>query len=251
MKVALQVYTIREHLQDLAGFTDSMAKVAEIGYRYVELAGVGAAVSIEDQKKVCDANGLTIVATHTGYDGYRDDLAGVIAKHELLGASYAGVGGLPGELRTGEGYAQAAVEMSGWADKLAEAGLGFVYHNHHLEFQKFDGRPAMDILFEGSSANLGSELDVYWVQYGGASPVAWINKLAGRVPLVHAKDYAIIEREPTFAEVGEGNLEWPAIIAASEAAGAKYLIVEEDTCTRPSMESIAISFKNLQAMGLC
>ena len=141
--------------------------------------------------------------------------------------------------------------MGEWAEKLAEVGLGFAYHNHHMEFQKFDGRFAMDILFDGTSPKLTSELDVYWVQYGGASPVAWIDKLAGRLQLLHCKDYAIIEHDPTFAEVGEGNLEWPAIFAAAAKAGTEYLIVEEDTCTRPCMESVAISFKNLQAFGMC
>jgi sugar phosphate isomerase/epimerase len=251
MKVTLQVYTIREHLKDLEGFTASMAKVAEIGYKYVELAGVGASVSAEDQKKVCDANGLAIVSSHTPYNQFADDMAGVVAKHQLLGAKFTGVGGLPGELRSAEGYASAAAQMDEWAAALAEHGIGFAYHNHHMEFQKFDGRLAMDILFESTSPKLTSELDLYWVQYGGASPVTWINKLAGRVPLLHFKDYEVIGGEPTFAEVGEGNLDWPAILVAAEAAGTQYVIVEEDTCTRPCIESIEISYKNLQAMGLC
>ena len=250
MKVALQVYTIRDHFTDFDGFAAAMKKVGEIGYQYVELAGVGA-VSYEDQKKVCDDNGLTIIGTHAGYGAFAEDLDAVVANHQLLGAEFAIIPGLPGELRTGEGYAQVAKQMSEWADQLAEQGLGFAYHNHHMEFQKFGDRLAMDILFEDSSPNVGSELDTYWVQYGGGSPVACIRKLSGRVPLLHLKDYAIIEHEPTFAEVGEGNLEWGDIFAAAQDAGTKYLGVEEDRCTRPSMESIAISFRNLQAMGMC
>jgi len=250
MKVALQVYTIREHLADLDGFADAMKKVRQIGYRYVELAGVGA-VSCEDQKKVCDDNGLTIIAAHTPYRAFVEDLDAVATDHKLLGTEFAVIPGLPTELRTAEGYAKVAEQMSDWADRLAEQGLGLAYHNHHLEFQKFGDRLGMDILFEDSSPSVGSELDTYWVQYGGASPVVWIRKLSGRVPLLHLKDYAIIEHEPTFAEVGEGNLEWSDIFAAAEDAGTRYLAVEEDRCTRPSMESIAISFRNLQAMGMC
>jgi sugar phosphate isomerase/epimerase len=247
LNVALQVYTIREHLKDLAGFTEAMKQVAEIGYRNVELAGVGD-VSLEDQRKVCDDNGLSIIATHTGYGDYKSDLSAVVDKHGLLGAQFAGIGGLPGELRTADGYRQAADEMAGWAETLAEAELRFVYHNHDKEFETFGDRLAMDLLFHDGNPQVGSELDLYWVQHGGGSPVAWIRKLAGRVPLIHAKDYAIIEKEPTFAEVGEGNLEWPAILDAAREAGSEWLIVEEDRCTRPSMESIAISFRNLQAM---
>jgi sugar phosphate isomerase/epimerase len=250
LNVALQVYTIREHLKDRAGFTDAMQKVSEIGYRNVELAGVGD-VSLEDQRKVCDDNGLSIVATHTGYGEYKDNLSGVVDKHKLLGAPFAGIGGLPGDLRNGEGYKQAADEMTAWAETLGEAGLRFVYHNHDQEFQKYDGTLAMDVIFSDANPNVCSELDLYWVQHGGANPVSWIKKLAGRVPLIHAKDYAIIDKQPTFAEVGEGNLEWPAIIDAAKEAGSEWFIVEEDRCTRPCMEAIAISFRNMQAMGLC
>jgi len=251
MKVALQVYTIREHLQDLAGFADAMKKVREIGYESVELAGAGRDVSLEDQKRVCDENGLAVIAMHTGYGAFCDDLDAVIANHKLLGAEYAILPGLPGELRNAEGYAKVAAQMTEWSEILDRASLGLAYHNHDMEFEKFDGRLAMDILFEDAGPKVGSELDLYWVQHGGASPVTWITKLAGRVPLLHLKDYAIIDRQPTFAEVGEGNLEWNAIFAAAREAGTKWLAVEEDTCTRPSMESVAISFRNLHGMGLC
>jgi len=250
MKVALQVYTIREHLGDAAGFTDAMKKVREIGYEYVELAGVGD-VSLADQKRICDEAGLTIIASHTGYGAFAADLDAVIADHKLLAAEYAIVPGLPGELRNAEGYAQAAAAMTAWSETLAEAGIGLAYHNHDMEFEKFGGRLAMDILFQDSGPKVGSELDLYWVQHGGASPVAWIKRLAGRLPLLHLKDFEIRDGEQLFAEVGEGNLEWDAIFAAASEAGTKWLAVEEDRCTRPSMESIAISFRNLHAMGMC
>ena len=250
MKVALQVYTIREHLGTLEGFAESMKKVREIGYEYVELAGVGP-VDVEDQRRVCDEAGLTIIATHSGYGEFCDDLGGIIDKHEVLGAEYAIVPGLPGELRNAEGYAKVAAQMSEWANSLADVGLGLAYHNHSAEFENFDGRLAMDILFEDSDPKVNSELDTYWVQHGGASPVAWIRKLSGRVPLLHLKDFEIRDGKQLFAEVGEGNLDWPGILAAAGEAGTKWLAVEEDTCQRPSLESIAISFRNLHAMGMC
>jgi sugar phosphate isomerase/epimerase len=249
MKIALQVYTIREHLQDVAGFASSMAQVADIGYRFVELAGVGDDVPLEDQKRVCDDCGLTVISSHTPYGQFQDGLESVIAKHQLLGAKFAGLGGLPGSARTAEGYAQAATEMEQWAVNLAEHGITLFYHNHHLEFEKLGGRLVMDILFGDTSPRVTSELDTYWVQYGGASPAAWIKKLAGRVPLLHCKDFEMLEGTATFAEVGRGNLDWPAIFEAAETAGTQYLIVEEDRCTRPCMESIEISYKNLRSMG--
>jgi sugar phosphate isomerase/epimerase len=53
-----------------------------------------------------------------------------------------------------------------------------------------------------------------------------------------------------FAEVGEGNLDWPAIIEQSLASGAEYLLVEQDdTYGRDPFESLRISRDNLVALG--
>ncbi|MFO7899807.1 MAG: sugar phosphate isomerase/epimerase [Planctomycetota bacterium] len=250
MTVALQVYTIREHLQTLDGFAESMEAVREIGYEHVELAGVGP-IDLEDQRKVCDDNGLTVIASHTPYPEFRDAIDAVIEKHKLLGAEFAVLPSLPADFRNADGYERMAEEASGFAETLDEAGLGFAYHNHDFEFEKYGDRLGLEILFDESDERVGSELDLYWVQHGGASPVAWIRRLRGRLPLLHLKDFEIRDGEQLFAEVGEGNLEWDQIFDTARGAGTAYLAVEEDRCTRPSMESVELSFRNLRAMGLC
>ncbi len=79
------------------------------------------------------------------------------------------------------------------AKKLAQAGLSFSYHNHSFEFVKFAGRTGLEILFEDSDARyLQAELDTYWVQHGGADPVAWIRRLDGRIPVIHLKDMVML-----------------------------------------------------------
>ena len=96
-----------------------------------------------------------------------------------------------------------------------------------------------------------AELDTYWIQAGGGDPVAWIRRCAGREPLLHLKDMTVTpQREQRYTEVGEGNLNWPDILAAAEAGGVEYLLVEQDECyERDPFESLAISFRNLSAMG--
>jgi len=90
------------------------------------------------------------------------------------------------------------------------------------------------------------EIDTYWVQFGGGDPVDYINRLKGRVPVLHLKDMAPGE-ERRFAEIGEGILDWPAILAASEAAGTEWLCVEQDNCyDRDPLDSAKISLTNLR-----
>ena len=73
----------------------------------------------------------------------------------------------------------------------------------------------------------------------------------GRIPCVHLKDM-IIKHQPrsAMAECGEGNLNWPAILQACKTAGVEWYIVEQDICHRDPFESLAISLRNLKAMGL-
>ena len=110
----------------------------------------------------------------------------------------------------------------------------------------------MDILFEETDPDtFGFEIDTYWVQCGGADPIQWINKVEGRMQVVHFKDMVVnSEAKSIMAEVGEGNLNWKGIIEACEKTGVEWCPVEQDFCQRDPFESLAISFNNLKKMGL-
>jgi sugar phosphate isomerase/epimerase len=123
------------------------------------------------------------------------------------------------------------------------------YHNHDFEFRQFDGRYGLDILLGATDPELvKAEVDTYWVQKTGVDPAAYLRQYAGRCPLVHLKDMTADESR-TFAEIGEGSMDWSAIFTAAEAGGAAWYIVEQDTCRRAPLESVAISLRNLQSMG--
>ena len=118
---------------------------------------------------------------------------------------------------------------------MLDQGMQFIYHNHAFEFEKFDGVTGLDILLEASDPEaFHFELDTYWIQAGGANPVTWIEKVAGRMKVVHFKDMGNAgANEPVMAEVGEGNLEWPEIIAACRKTGVEYAAVEQDIWAIP------------------
>jgi len=248
--IAAQLYTIRDFMKTPADIAASMKKVREIGYEAVQLSGHGPIDPVE-LKKITDGEGIKICATHTPYDRMRDDPQSVIDEHKLYECEYAGIGGLPQDRRNAEGFHLFAEEASEVAKKLAEGGLTFVYHNHSFEFEKFGDRIGLQILYEDSDPEyFKSELDTYWVQHGGGDVCAWIRKLSGRLPVIHFKDMTMKGREQLFAEIGEGNLNWPGIIEACREAGTRWYIVEQDRCQRDPFESLKISFENMMAMGL-
>jgi len=251
MKVGLQVYTIRDQLQTAESFRAAMKTLSEIGYEVVELAGVSPSISLEEQKRVYDGEGLTVCSTHTGFDECLSDVNAVVDRHKLFGCEYV-VTGPHGDLTSEAAWAEFAKQASEVAAKLAEAGLKYGYHNHSFEFEKFGGRTAMDIMADAGDPDLFLfQLDVFWVQHGGACPVRWINKFGKRAPLLHLKEMGIVKGEQRDVPVGEGNLDWPGIFAAAKETGVEWMLVEQDETLGPSLEDAAVSFRNLKAMGMC
>ena len=103
----------------------------------------------------------------------------------------------------------------------------------------------MDAIYSDTKPqNLQGEIDTYWVQYGGGCPLAWCERLKGRLPLLHMKDYQITdENQPRWCEVGNGNLDWKHIVAASDAAGCEWFIVEQDSCPGDPFDSLKASYE--------
>jgi sugar phosphate isomerase/epimerase len=250
-QIAAQLYTVRESTKTPEDLAATLQKVADIGYEAVQLSAV-VEMDPAELRALADDAGVSICATHIPYQKMAEDPEGVIAMHKAYGCTCAGIGGLPQEYREGgEGYAKFAQEASETARRLAEGGIRFIYHNHNFELEKFGDRTGLQILYEDSDPEVFlSEIDTYWVQAGGGSPAAWIRGLKGRAPCVHLKDMTMRGREPIMAEVGEGNLDWPAILDACREAGTEWYIVEQDTCQRDPFDSLAISLKNLKDMGL-
>ena len=246
--VALQMYTLRdEAAKDFAG---TLRSVARLGYSGVELAGTGGYTSA-DLKNLLQDLGLMVAGSHIGLDQLEANLPEVIRYNLELGNKYVVCPYLPEELRkSAEDYRRLASRLNAVGRECKAAGLQLCYHNHAFEFERFDGVTGFDILFASTDPDLvAAEVDTYWAEYAGHDAAELIRRLSGRVPLVHLKD--MTERpQGTFAEVGEGVLDFAAISAAAQTAGAQWLIVEQDTCARPPLESVEISLRNLRRMGL-
>ena len=245
-QVACITYTIRDHIRSAEDFRQSMKKIADIGYRAVQISGMGADVmSAREIRSVCDDNGLTICATHEQPGEILESPEKIVDRLKALGCRYTaypfpvGIDFTDSESRTS---LIAGLDRAGKV--LRGSDLVLTYHNHAIEFVKWDGKTALDHIYEETDpVNLQGEIDTYWVQLGGGSPVEWCEKLKGRLPLLHLKDVGIREgNEPTMFEIGHGNLDFPAIIAAAETSGCEWFIVEQDTCPGDPFESLRRSF---------
>lgn len=243
--IAAQLYTVRDQIQAPSRVGGVLGRLREIGYRAVEVAGLGPGVTGRFGQELARAD-LTACAAHAPLERLTGDLAAVAAACQEWGCRYVVVPGLPNEYRSGAGLKRFAREADDIARELKPFGLKFAYHNHSFELERWDGQTGLEALFAAAPAQtLQAELDTYWLQYGGANPAEWILRLKQRVPLVHLKDMAVVGGKTVMAEVGEGNLDWARILNACRTAGTDWLVVEQDECRRDPLESLAISFSNL------
>ncbi len=251
-QVGAQLYTLRNFLQLPADMVKSLRQVREIGYEAVQLSGMGP-IDEAELLKMLDGEGLACAATHEDSITILDNTEKVIDHLAKLNCKYTAYPFPSGiDFKSKADVLELAKKLNAAGAKMHQAGQVLTYHNHSHEFKRFEGQTILEIIYENTEPqNLQAEPDTYWVQHGGGNPVAWINKMTNRCPLLHLKDYRIIETNtPTYAEIGNGNLDWPAIIAAADKAGCLWYFVEQDTCPGDPFDSLQQSFDYIKE-NLC
>ena len=247
MEIGAQFYTIREHCKTLEDFSESLKKVADIGYRTVQISGTCA---FEPQwlKEQLDANGLRCVITHTAANRIAEEPETVAREHSVFGCDYVGLGHYSFDSEKGHSMEHFLATYAPAAKALKDSGKYFMYHNHAHEFKRQDGKLILERLCEKIPAEyMGITMDTYWVQVGGGDPAQWLEKLAGRIPCIHLKDCAYGQE---MAVVGEGNINFDRVFEKAEAGGTKYMLVEQDKCNgEDPFECLKRSYQYLKTCG--
>ncbi len=243
--IGVQLYTLRRLMQQ--DFDGVLRQVAEIGYDQVEFAGYYDRTP-DAVKALLDEVGLTAPAVHVGLPALRQNLAGVLDAAEVIGHRYVVCPWLAEEDRTPEGYRTLAADLNRFGEACAARGLRMAYHNHDFEFEPIDGKPAFDRLLEQTDPELVDiELDLFWTVKAGQDPLVYFERYPGRFTLCHVKDMAGINGEQRMVAVGQGEIDFARIFAASEQAGLAYYFVEHDNPDDP-LESIRTSYQYLSQL---
>ena len=258
--LAVALYTIRRQMTSPAEFVAGLGRLRDIGYRGVEVAGVpllegpDPAISARELKRMLDDAGLACVGAHALWRQIRDDTSAVVDRLRVLDCSMISIPTFVDEFDRFEpaSYTAFAGEAAMVAQILGEHGIRLGYHHHGHEFLRFgtDRQTMFEALL--AEPSLAIEIDVYWAAFAGVDPAGLIERLPGRVPLLHCKDLEMVRDEeagarPFYAPVGEGNLDWERILAASYAAGTQAWVVEQDECRRDPFDCLRSSFEFLHA----
>jgi len=257
----VQAWTVREFLGE-DQIRETYKKIADIGYKSVQ-AGAPKFMSVQEFQDLLSENGLVNTSAYSDFERLRtdkDEIKTAVNAARIYDTKYIGVGTIPDEYRNDrDGFKRFAKEMNEIAAVLKKEGCGLLYHHHALEFISFGGGlNGMDILTdETDPEGVFWTLDTHWLASGGVDLVYWINKLKNRMPIIHFKDYGIkagaelIESVcKTFAEVGEGNINWPPVIEACRNTGIEHVIVEQDTCPGDPFDSLQKSYDNMVKFGI-
>lgn len=261
-KVALAVYSVRDDADK--DFAAAMKKVKEIGYDYVELAGMYD-LSAQEIRDMLDATGLKAVSAHVGFPAFENDLENTLKDYKLIGCEYLAIPHLPEEERYGsEAFEKFMALLPKVGKACADMGMTLLYHNHDFEFEKTaQGEYILDYMYNTVPATLlQTEIDTCWVNVAGEDPVAYVKKYAGRTPVVHLKDF-YLEGNPNnlyeligetasgdgksggrfeFRPVGYGQQPMYDIVMMAKECGANYVVVEQDlSLGRTPMEAVKMS----------
>lgn len=243
-QLAAQLYTFRDSCKNPRQLAKTLKEISGVGLQAVEVAGI-CPIDPAELRQMADDCGLKICSLHGKGGETLANPAKVAAEADVLGSDIVVYSYPEGFDLTKSEDASRLVELLRTAEsEYRHRNKTFCYHHHSLEFFRHGGKTVLErILDEAAPINL--ELDTYWIQHGGGSPVDWCRKMSRRLPIIHLKDFGSINGVPTMMEVGNGNLDWPAILESADAAGCKWFCIEQDTCLGDPLDSLKASYDYL------
>lgn len=242
-KIAVNLYSAREAMgNDLEG---TLAGIAAIGYRFVEIAGYHGR-SPREFKTLLVENALQAISAHVSIDRFDNELDSVIAEGKLLGLDALVVPWLNPDQRERDFVRKLPLKLNDWGEHVTKAGMRLAYHNHDFEYEiDIDGRSLMEVLLADVHPDyVDLEPDLFWIAEAGLDPIRELSEMHPRVRMLHAKDRSADGR---FANVGSGTFDWETIIAVAREAMVQYMIVEHDQPSDP-IADLGESYRYLSAL---
>ena len=246
--LALQLYSVREQMA--RDFEGTIRRVAGIGYAGVEATRIPDGMTTTEAKALFDELGLAVCAAHAPLP-LGEQTAVTLDFVAALGTDRLVCPWLPPEeYATLDATRRTIDRLNEAAAVCAAHGLRLGVHNHWFEFEPIGDssvRP-YEVWLDQLDPAIFIELDTYWAQVGGVEPLAALRRLGARVELLHVKDGPADAIPSDMTAVGQGTLDYTAIIPAATAA--EWLIVELDRCATDMLTAVDESYRYLVAKGL-
>ena len=238
MKTGLNLYSLRHQVDTEEKLLQTAHALREMGYSSLQFSGDKHGP--DTIRRTISETGLPVVLTHVPMDRIINDTDALMEEHACFGCYNIGLGGMDPRITADRDRCYSTLEQLERAgERMAEKGFSFFYHHHHFEFLKHDGETVFDYIIR-TAPHINFTLDTYWLQYGGVDVCQTIERLRGRIRCVHLKDYRIeakwdekgnVKLEPVFAPIGDGTMDFAAILPKAREAGAEHFLVEQDNAS--------------------
>lgn len=256
-QIGLQLYTLRFQLEEDTPGT--LAALKDMGYQQVELMDI-----VQDQEKLKIARdlGLTVNSSFFNWTAITrkgeevEDIDRVIDQAKAAQLSHLVFGYIPKEDRgTLDDYHHVIDGLLAAGEKCNKEGIQLCYHHHSFEFEPIDGVVPFELLMDKLDAELVQfELDVFWASIGGYDPLELMDRLAGRIRLLHLKDKqagTVDEFDESeipheaFQALGKGIVPIKTILQKAQELQVDHCFVEQDWSPTP-LSSVKHSYQYMQ-----
>jgi sugar phosphate isomerase/epimerase len=243
-KIGLQLYTVRDLLK--VDFEGTLRKVAILGYREVEFAGI-LGPNVRRTSELLRSLGLTAPSLHFDYGSLRNNTKSSFDIAHLLGSRFVVCPWLDqSDRQTTEDWKRICDNLNSIGELAARSGLTLAYHNHDFEFASLAaGIQPYDVLLSRTDERFVKfELDVYWATKGSLDAARVLQGHPSRFRLVHLKDMA---KDGSTTELGHGTIDFARILEAASQSGVRHVFVEQDVSADP-LRSIETSIAFLRRL---
>jgi sugar phosphate isomerase/epimerase len=236
--LGFQVWTIKDQL--IKDFQGTLKMMAGQGYESVEMcsppgyesSGFGPLMKIKakEMKKIVEDAGLILESTHYGMGELRNNLSERIdfalesGQKQMICSSFW----LPKDAKMSD-WMKAVDELNEIGAKAKKSGIQIGFHNHHMEFEKLEGKLIYDALMENFDAEMVKmqfQVAVISIGYKAAN---YFNQYPGRFISAHLADWSSVTEKQV--PIGKGIVDWKELFAAAKKCGVKNYFVEMDPST--------------------
>lgn len=230
--LGIQLYTLRDYIKTPEAFDNTLGRLEKMGVREVQISAIGD-FSAEKQRDILEKHGMGVCITHKSLDRMENDLDALLKEYEIIGCYDIGLGWVGSEMRGSVANVEEFLKRTdAVGESMKKRGFSFYYHNHDFEFEKLCDADTtmMDTVLERSNPeHVGFIPDVAWIHYGGRDPVEILERMKGRVKVIHFKDYVTDEKgERSFVPLGEGVVDLKACYDAACRLEIPYIMYEHD-----------------------
>jgi sugar phosphate isomerase/epimerase len=274
LPIGVQLYTIADELKE--NFFSTLKRIAIIGYQELEMAGF-LDKNAGELRQTFDRLRLRCPSAHcVQTDQSEDELKRTVDFCKEVGMEYM-ICASPSlrdpkrlksagdhdasidNLMTLDDWKWNAERFNQIGELTNKAGIRFGYHNHNLEFTRFDNVTAYDELIRLTDPELVAfEMDCGWVVAAGRDPVEYLEKYPNRIQMLHVKDERAGYKPSTgkdagpTTEVGRGKVSWKRIFNAAKGGHLKHYFVEQEPpfSEMPPLDALRVSYDYLHELSV-